>query len=155
MIQRIQSIYLSLIAIISLLFLNGSFLVFAEKAGSVIKVTFGGIIRDSVGQGSQLIEKLLPLTIIIILIPTISLITIFIFKNRKIQLRLSLILIIIITVFVIGLIHVSLSINSKFEAKIIPGFKLILPLLILIISILVYRGIKKDDQLVKSNDRLR
>ena len=155
MIQRIQSIYLSLIAIISLLFLNGSFLVFAEKAGSVIKVTFGGIIRDSVGQGSQLIEKLLPLTIIIILIPTISLITIFIFKNRKIQLRLSLILIIIITVFVIGLIHVSLSINSKFEAKIIPGFKLILPLLILIISILAYRGIKKDDQLVKSNDRLR
>jgi hypothetical protein len=155
MIQRIQSIYLSLIAIISLLFLNGSFLVFAEKAGSVIKVTFGGIFRESVGQGSQLIEKLLPLTIIIILIPTISLITIFIFKNRKIQLLLSLILIIIITVFVIGLIHVSLSINSKFEAKIIPEFKLILPLLILIISILAYRGIKKDDQLVKSNDRLR
>jgi uncharacterized membrane protein len=155
MIQRIQSIYLAFIAMLSLLLFKGSFLVFSEKAGSVIRVTFNGIFRDNVGQGSELIEKLLPLSVLIILIPIISLVTIFIFKNRKIQLLLSLILIVLITVFVIALIHVFISINSKFDAGIIPGFKLTIPILILVFSILSYRGIKKDDQLVKSYDRLR
>jgi uncharacterized membrane protein YidH (DUF202 family) len=64
-------------------------------------------------------------------------------------------LIILAAGFVIASIHVSFNIVSKFEARIIPGFKMILPILILIISILAYRGIKKDDQLVKSYDRLR
>jgi hypothetical protein len=81
--------------------------------------------------------------------------TIFIFKNRKIQLWFSLFLIILAAVFIIASIHLSLSIISKFEAKIIPGFKMVLPVLTLIISVLAYRGIKKDDQLVKSYDRLR
>jgi hypothetical protein len=103
----------------------------------------------------ELIEKLLPLSVLIILIPVISLITIFIYKNRKVQLRLSLFLIILISVFVIALVHVTMSVISKFEASIIPGFKMILPVLILIISILAYRGIRNDDRLVKSYDRLR
>lgn len=155
MIQRIQSVYLSLITILSLVLLNGSILVFSEKTGSLINVTFSGIFRANTGQGLELIEKLLPLSVLIILIPLISLITIFIYKNRKVQLRLSLFLIILISVFVIALIHVSLSVISKFEASIIPGYKMIIPVLILIISILAYRGIRKDDRLVKSNDRLR
>jgi hypothetical protein len=141
--------------VISLLLLKGSFLAFSEKTGSVIKVTFNGIVRDNFGQGLEMIEKLLPLSVLIILIPAISLITIFIFKNRKIQLWFSLFLVILASGFVIVSIHVSLSIVSKFEARIIPGFKMIVPIIILIISILAYRGIKKDDQLVKSYDRLR
>jgi len=155
MIQRIQSVYLSLITILSLLLLNGSILAFSEKTGSLIKVTFIGVFRDNAGQGLELIEKLLPLSVLIILIPVISLITIFIYKNRKVQLRLSLFLIILISVFVIALVHVTMSVISKFEASIIPGFKMILPVLILIISILAYRGIRNDDRLVKSYDRLR
>ena len=155
MIQRIQTLYLSLIALITLIFLSGRFLSFTDKTGAVIKVTFNGIFRDIVGQSPEMIEKLLPLSVLIILIPIISIITIFIFKNRKIQLRLTWFLIILASVFVIALIHVSFSVISKFEARIIPGFKMILPIFILIFSILAYRGIKKDDQLVKSYDRLR
>ena len=45
MIQRIQSVYLSLTTLLSLLFLKGSFLIFSEKSGSVIKVTFNGIFQ--------------------------------------------------------------------------------------------------------------
>jgi len=155
MIQRIQSLYLFLITLLSLIFFRGSFLNFADRSGAVIKVTFNGIFRESSGPGWELIEKLFPLSAIIILIPTISLMTIFIFKNRKIQLWFSLFLIILAAVFIIASIHLSLSIISKFEAKIIPGFKMVLPVLTLIISVLAYRGIKKDDQLVKSYDRLR
>jgi glucan phosphoethanolaminetransferase (alkaline phosphatase superfamily) len=155
MIQRIQSLYLFLTTLLSLLFLNGGFLSFINKTGYEIKVTFTGVLKSTGGQGFEMIEKLLPLSLLIILIPLISLITIFIFKNRKIQLRFSIFLIILSSLFVIALIHVSFSIISKFDATIIPGFKMILPILILIFSILSYRGIRKDDRLVKSYDRLR
>lgn len=155
MIQRIQTLYLSLIALITLIFLSGNILSFSNKTGAVIKVTFNGIFRDIAGQSPEMIEKLFPLAVLIILIPVISLFAIFIFKNRKIQLRLTWFLIILASVFVIALIHVSFSVISKFEVRIIPGIKMILPLLILILSILSYRGIRNDDKLVKSNDRLR
>jgi len=155
MIQRIQTVYLSFIALISLLLIEGSFLVFSEKTGSVIKVTFNGIFRENAGQRLELIEKLLPLSVLIILIPIISVATIFLFKNRKIQMKFTLLLIALIVILVFAFIHVSVSVISKFDAGIIPILKMSLPIIILLLSILAYRGIKKDDQLVKSYDRLR
>jgi Domain of unknown function (DUF4293) len=155
MIQRIQSVYLSLITLLSLIFLKGGFLVFSEKSVSFIRVTFNGLFRYGTGQNPELVEKLLPLSVLIVLIPLISLITVLIFKNRKIQMRMSIILIILTIFFVSALIHVSFSIISKFDATIIPGIKMILPILILVLSILAYMGIRKDDRLVKSYDRLR
>ena len=38
---------------------------------------------------------------------------------------------------------------------IIPGIKMVVPLLILIFGILAQRGIKHDENLVRSYDRLR
>jgi glucan phosphoethanolaminetransferase (alkaline phosphatase superfamily) len=140
---------------LTLTFLKWDFLSFSERTGSVLNVSFYEIMRNNVGQAPEMIEKLIPLSVLIIIIAAASLITIFIFKNRKVQLWLSLLLIILSAVFVIASIHVSFRIISKFEAKLIPGFKMILPILILIFSILAYRGIKKDDKLVKSYDRLR
>jgi hypothetical protein len=64
-------------------------------------------------------------------------------------------LILLAGILVVVIIHVCLSIVTKFDAEIIPGFKMILPVLILITSILALRGIRKDDRLVKSYDRLR
>jgi len=155
MIQRIQSLYLFLTTLLSLLFLNGSLLSFINKSGSALKITLSGIEQGTGGQGFELIDKLLPLSIIIILIPILSMIAIFIFKNRKIQMKVVLILIILSIVLIIALIHVSFRIISKFDATIIPGIKMILPILILVFSILAYMGIRKDDRLVKSYDRLR
>jgi FtsH-binding integral membrane protein len=128
---------------------------FAGNTGAVIKVTYNAILRSDAGQNPEMVEKLLPLTLIIILIPVVSLITIFIFKNRKIQLKFSLLLIVIASLFIIAEIHISFRVISKYDMSITPGFKMILPVIILILSILAYRGIRKDDQLVKSYDRLR
>ena len=77
MIQRIQSLYLLMTSILSLLFLNGSFFNFIKKTGVIVKITFNGIEEGSDGQGFSLSEKLLPLSIIILLITAISIITIF------------------------------------------------------------------------------
>lgn len=155
MIQRIQSIYLALIALLSLLLFKGSFLVFSEKAGSMIRVTFTGIVRSIDNQGFVMIEKLIPLSVIVSLIPVLSLMTIFFFKKRTIQVWLSKVLIgLVFTLNLVSLFY-SYIIITKFSGQLIPGIKMALPILLLILSILAFRGIKKDDQLVKSYDRLR
>ena len=155
MIQRVQSLYLSLTTLLSLLFLDGSFLNFINKSGSVIKVTFSGIVRNSGGQGLELIQKLLPLTALIVLIPVFSIVTIFVYKNRKIQLWLGLSVIILICGFIIVSIFYSWFVIREFGAEIVPGFKMAIPVLMLVFAVLAYRGIKKDDRLIKSYDRLR
>ena len=155
MIQRIQTLYLSLTTLLPLLFLKGSILTFTDKSAFVISLSFRGIFRDAGVQGLEPIEKLLPLTVIIILIPAFSLLAIFIYKNRKTQVWLALSVIILIVGFILVSIYYSWFVITKFEAEINPGFKMVIPLLILILAILAYRGIRKDDLLIKSYDRLR
>ncbi len=155
MIQRIQSVYLLLTTLLSLLFLNGSFSSFIDKTGSLIKLTFKGITRDSGIQGSELIQKLLPLSIIIILIPLVSLIALFHFKKRKIQLRLTASLIILAASLLIVSAYYHWVVVSQYNGELIPGLKMVLPVFILIFAILAYSGIRKDDRLIKSYDRLR
>jgi Domain of unknown function (DUF4293) len=155
MIQRIQSLYLSLTILLSLLFLKGSILNFIDKSESVIKITFRWIIRDTGVQGFELIEKILPLSIIIILIPALSLLTILFFKNRKIQLWLALSGIFLAAGLILISSYYIYIVCTKYSTEIIPGFKMVLPVLILIFAILAYRGIRKDDRLIKSYDRLR
>jgi Domain of unknown function (DUF4293) len=155
MIQRIQSLYLLLTTLLSLLFLNGSFLSFINKTGTVIKITFTSMVKSSEGQGIELINKLLPLSIIILLIPVLSLVTIFVFKKRNIQLLLSKILIGLVTGLILVSGYYSYIIITDYSGEIVPGVKMALPLIMLILSILAFRGIRKDDRLVKSYDRLR
>jgi hypothetical protein len=155
MIQRIQSLYLFLTTIVSILFLKGSFLSFINKTGSVIKITLTNIVRSTGGEGYETIEKVLPLTIILILVALVSLITIFFFKNRTIQLWLSKIIIGLVSAFILISCYYSYIIISEYEGKILPGIKSALPFLLLLLSVLAYRGIRKDDNLVKSYDRLR
>ena len=155
MIQRIQSLYLFLISLLSSLLFSGSILTFISHSGAIIKITFANIVKSTESNGLEVIEKLLPLSVIIVLISLVSLITIFIFKKRKIQLRLALFLIILCILLFVGLILGSVIAISKQNASLEPGFKMIVPVAILILSFLAYLGIRKDDKLVKSYDRLR
>jgi hypothetical protein len=155
MIQRIQSLYLSLTILLSLLFLKGGFINFAEKSGSVIKVTFSGIIRDTGIQPPEIVDKILPISLLIVFIPVLSFMTIFFYKNRYLQLWLTKILIIVVITFIIISGFYSYNIITTYQTEIFPGIKMVIPVLQLIFTVLADRAIKKDDLLVKSYDRLR
>ena len=155
MIQRIQSLYLVLTAILSLLFLNGSILTFIDRSGYLIEVTFNQIIRESPVAANEIPEKTFALSLFVILIPVLSTIAIFLFKKRSLQKRLVMFLIIVVIAFIFVLCFYAYIIITKNNAEIVPGFKMVIPLLQLIFSVLAYRGIIKDDNLVKSYDRLR
>ena len=155
MIQRIQSLYLSLTILLSLLFLKGGFLTFIDNSGSVIKITFRGIITVTDGQGIELIDKLLLFSALIIFIPALSLITILFYKNRKIQICLALIGVILATGLILVSVYYSYVVISSYSASIVIGIKMVIPVLIFVFCILSYTGIRKDDRLIKSYDRLR
>ena len=155
MIQRIQSLYLVLVSLLSLLLFRGSYLIFSEKTGNVIKVVFAGIIRDSSGMEPQIIQPLYLYSALLILIPLISLIALFLYKNRKFQSWLVLSLIVFVILQLTLSVHYYSLIAETYGASFKPGFMMLIPVVLLVFLILAYRGIKKDDEMVKSYDRLR
>jgi len=113
----------------------------------IVKLTGSG---DSVKTGEVWI-----LLVLAIMIPLLSLLIIFLFKKRNYQMILTGILILLISIFIGASLAYSFNIISKYDAAFTSWYKLIIPVIQLILSVLAYRGVKKDEDLVKSYDRLR
>jgi hypothetical protein len=150
MIQRIQSVYLLLTTILAVLFLTGELIDFQNG----YTLVFSGIVYDTQVTGLEN-KQVLPLTVISLAIPLLALIIIFLYKNRKIQMRLTAFLTFLIILQVAAVIWYTLDLKTEFGTRPIPGIRMILPLLMFVLSILAYRGIKKDENIVRSYDRLR
>lgn len=148
MIQRIQTVYLLLITILAVLFLSGNILLFSD--GSAI--TFSGVSDTTMANDSKSIPLL---SAILALVPIVSFVTIFIFKNRKLQIQLILALVILILIEIATVAYLAYTLVVAHSAELGPGPKMVLPPVMLVLAFLAYRGIKKDENLVKSYDRLR
>jgi peptidoglycan/LPS O-acetylase OafA/YrhL len=148
MIQRIQSVFLLLTTILAVLFLTGELIDFQNGH----QLIFSGIVPESPTINEN---QVLPLTVISFLIPLFALIIIFLFKNRRLQMRLTALLTFLIIIQVAAVIWYTLDIMNTFETRPVPGIRMILPLMMFVFSILAYRGIKKDENIVRSYDRLR
>ena len=86
----------------------------------------------------------------------LALFSIFLFRNRKAQMRLTFVSIIFMLAgigFGIGIISQDSMIDSADSLTV--GVGIALPLLAILLLGLAYRFVQKDDQLVKSMDRLR
>ncbi len=145
MIQRIQSIYLALAAIaLALLFM----IPFATSTEAI-----PNMLQDKV-YNIQDSPILIGLTVIGILV---SVVAIFLYSNRGLQARISyfsIICSILLPLVAVLLIYNEGTVTTKAD-KIHDGFGIYIPIISLIFSILAVRSIGKDDQLVKSMDRLR
>ncbi|OFY62287.1 MAG: hypothetical protein A2V64_05410 [Bacteroidetes bacterium RBG_13_43_22] len=155
MIQRIQSIYLLLTTLFSVLFLSGNIIKFTDSSGNLITMKYSGLVRYVEESTPELPGKLFPLIILILLITILSLAVIFLFKNRKLQMQLTIGLLILAILLIVTVVAGSFYIMSRYEASIVLTIKLILPLLMVVCLYLAYRGMKKDETLVESLDRLR
>ena len=143
MIQRIQSIYLLLASIVS----GGLIFVFNlwENLKNQVYV-LDLFSRDTISL------KVIPALFFVSAI--LSFLAIFLFKNRKLQFvvgRLS----ILINLFLLGLlIYVSLTLPGEISIS-KKGIGMFLPILAILLVVLANKAIKKDEDLVKSVDRLR
>jgi len=153
MIQRIQSLYLLIVTALfsSLFFIPISKLVINEE---IVTLKLQELSVQSATQ-NELIQTLFPTLILAILIILFALTTIFVYKNRTLQMRLitynTIVIAAIFILFAYYIYKITIDYNSNFSFSI--GF--IIPLIAIIFNILAYRRIKKDDELVKSIDRIR
>jgi len=97
----------------------------------------------------------LPALITNIVIGLITLITIFLYKKRKLQMRLCL-LNVLLTLSLIALIaYYAFNFNGYYVMNQDYLFGICLPALMILFLFLARSAIKKDEELVKSLDRLR
>ena len=142
MIQRIQSIYLLLVIFLSI----GApffFKLWVEADNEVF--AFDLFAYESI------LYKLVPISFIISAL--LALITIFRYNDRQQQFGLGRI-IIFINLFLLGiLIYLSLNIPGEIFSE--KGIGMFIPSIVILFSVLANKAIRKDENLVKSVDRLR
>ena len=142
MIQRIQSIYLLIVITLSAM-LPYVFKLWEDSKNEVYAL-------DLFSEMS-LLAKLVPVFFLITAL--IAFIAIFKFKNRKLQFVLGRI-IILINLFLLGiLIYLSLTIPGEASSE--KGIGMFIPIVVIVFAVLANKAIKKDEDLVKSVDRLR
>ncbi len=150
MIQRIQTVFLfNAFILTGLVF----FMPFASLiSNEVYKISFLGI--TSV-KAIENIQQPLILTIVGSIVTTLIFVVIFLYKNRKFQMNLTIISILLLIGLNIYMYFILSKYQTELAAEIKYNISFIFPVISAILLILAYRGINKDEKLVRSLDRLR
>jgi hypothetical protein len=152
MIQRVQSIWLLLTSLTLFLLLLVP-VITKQWNGNEYSLLVTGLYQRTNGVSTRL-NSFLPLFTSTIIIALIAFINIFIFKNRAIQKRIAIVVIILIAGLSFWVSQVALKIPGG-TAGASFGIGAFLPILAIIWCFLAIRGIKKDESLIRSADRLR
>lgn len=153
MIQRIQTLYLIVadLLVASLLFLPLA--VLNDKSGTFYQLNATGIFKDGVVGAA--VQNSWPILGLIGLIMVMIIITIVRFRNRSGQIKLAyfciLLLICLMVVIYFFAWNGSNDLGGSYYLKLQASF----PLVAAVFTYLAIRAIAKDDNLVKSIDRIR
>lgn len=149
MIQRIQSVYLLIVAILSVIVMSNPIGGFIAADNSIVEFTNLSLIDQSG------VEDYKPWALFAILMISaiISLITIFLYRKRMLQIRLTLFNIILAIGYYVTL--VTFVFMLKGESTFVPSWMVCLPFVGIVLDWLAIRAIGKDEMLVKAYERLR
>ena len=155
MLQRIQTIWLFLAtAAIFCLFLF-PFIQFIDADGTAKVLKATGVYQSLNGQVVQT-KPFLALTIATVILGLVPFAIIFFYRNRKKQITICYITILLILAYSFWFVQISKQeiggITLDFQNY---GLGVILPSLAILFVILALRGIRNDEKLIKSADRLR
>jgi uncharacterized membrane protein len=143
MIQRVQTVYLLMASITS------GVLIFVFNLWKSIEKSIFAL--DLFKSESNLL-KLIPFLFLVAAI--LAFVAIFIFKNRKLQFVIGRLTILINLILLGLLIYVSLTLPGEASVS-EKGIGMFIPILAILLLVLANKAIKKDEDLVKSVDRLR
>lgn len=156
MIQRIQTVFILLVAILGVVFSFVPILFFSHGdteflmgAYKTINITTEAVLTKNMGVGVlQGIVILLAVVIVML------------YKNRALQMKLGKLTILLLALQIAAIVMYSDSAKTAInaiEGEVSTGFQFgaIIPVLSLVLTYLAIRFIKKDDELVRSADRLR
>ena len=151
MIQRIQTLFLLAVLVLSGLLLTGDLVKMDNGAGTLFTIGFAGLGEVS----GKTIQHLWSLSVLLVIVPSLALIAIFLFKRRQLQMRVTIfVLLLSLGTLLLGAFYI-IMFDRKIEITVIWQVKALFPLVSAILAWLAYRSILKDDQMVRSYDRLR
>ncbi len=163
MLQRIQTLYLFLLFTIDTLLIiaNPIYAEFQMKSGADLS----SVLMQFWNQVSLYINMECPIfsykflnLVLMVVIAIGAIYTIFLFKNRKLQLKISRLLVLMNLTFLIVLLVDFYLTKKQFTALLsinTLGFQILWPVLMVVFAILAFIGIRSDDKLVQSMDRIR
>ena len=155
MIQRIQTVYLLLVVILSSLTVFMTSVTFVPSdidlqiSYELKQMNLVGV-NDVYSNITTWVSFLLSA-----LIPIIALVTIFLYKKRMMQISFTVANIILMVGYYVLLAITVWSISDALNADWHLHFSVIFPLISIVLSYLALRGVMKDEALVRSLDRLR
>ena len=154
MIQRIQTVYLSIAIILLTLLISNPVaeIIISEKLYLVFK--FNRIESPSVPEFNAITAW--PVAVLLIAILLIGLSTIFLYQFRILQMRLC-VFNILLMFGLAGMIYFLTKITLKQwnGQESLFLWPIVLPFISIILTFLAFKGIQKDEKLVRSYDRIR
>lgn len=155
MLQRIQTVYLLAATVLMSLMLFLPLAEIAAQGTGIYRVLSKGWYITE-GETVELAMATWPVFILAMVLVLLTLINIWLYRNRKLQLRIC-IYSIILAFGLIGLVYYYFVVGFRQldEPLYALRFPLVLPAIFIILIYLAFRGIRKDEILVRSLDRIR
>lgn len=161
MIQRIQTLYLFLASVALACMYFFPIYTFVEKQPDAtvkeVKLTIQGRFEKEATTGEyQLAKPNYAKSIMTLAIGLGLMVTIFQFNNRIKQLRIARVMIILTFALITMLLTSAYkTVNAEGVTNVITGMAVMFPSISIVLTALAARAIKKDENLVRSADRLR
>ena len=155
MLQRIQTVYLLAATVLMSLMLFLPLAEIAAEGTGIYEVLSKGWYITG-GEYAEPVMLTWPVFILVLFLTLLPLINIFLYKKRKLQIRIC-IYSIILAFGLIGLIYYYFVIGFRplDEPAYALSFPMVLPAIFIILIYLAFRGIRKDEILIRSLDRIR
>jgi hypothetical protein len=156
MIQRPQTLYyLAIVAISLMLLFSNTVYYTAESSTSAERFLVEYDETEIIGEDASSKEANVFMAMFIIANGFLALVALILFKNRKLQTLLSGINYLFILGLIVMMYMYSINMNYFEDGNSSFTFFASIPIAMLILNFFAIRGIKRDEQLIRSMDRLR
>ncbi len=152
MIQRKQSLYLLAVLVLSILLFTGPLAFITTKSGGIYLQHSGAFDLE----GNKLDMATWPLTVMISIASLLSLYALLSYKRRPRQMRLCIFLM-LFDAGMIGMIsyYIWYVMNQYQGIQYVFQWRIVLPAVMLILLYLAFKGVQRDELLIKSYERIR
>lgn len=154
MIQRVQSIYLLGIIILMALCMYMPVAELSTPGGDLYQFSMKGFVQLH-GDIKEQVQPIISLQVSGYLLMGLALVTIFLYKARRLQMRLSIYSIVLQLGLGFIFLYILKSVKSDLGGSVYYHINVLFPFIGAILAYLAFRSIKKDEETVKSFDRIR
>lgn len=156
MIQRVQSIYLLVITILMSFLLVMPYAYMELPGNQTLLFKASAINLLSQSDVVSIYKSTLPVIVMVLITGLFSFCIIFFYSRRTIQIRLTLLNLLLILILIALMVYYCIDTRSEFDGKRL-SFKIAMtfPVICLVFGFLAIRGIRHDEMLVNSYNRIR